>query len=135
MFKTTFAIAFALVATLSFSQSVAAEQESAATATVVIYRADESAKTRRLGLDVHVNDSSLGRLTPDAVVVAAGPLGQYTLSTSMPGTEPLTLELKAGTTYYVHTKVKMRGTRVYVTLEPVEEQVAKLQQPALVAAI
>lgn len=135
MFTKSIALAFALAASLGFTHTTSATEDSASTATVVIYRADEKAKTRRLSMDVTADNHNLGRLKGNAVLVAEGAAGEYTLDTSMPGTEPLTLDLKPGATYYVHTKLKMRGSRVYVSMEEVTEQVAKVQNPSLDGAI
>ena len=129
------AITFALTASLGFAPATSATEDSASTATVVIYRADEAAKTRRLSMNVTADNHNLGRLKASAVVVAEGPAGEYTLNTNMPGTQPLTLDLKPGATYYIHTKLKMRGSRVYVSMEEVAEQVARVQQPSLDGAI
>ncbi|MBP6683203.1 MAG: hypothetical protein KA159_07790 [Halioglobus sp.] len=134
----TIAAAFALVASFGFTQAVtAAEEQTAAsdTATVIVYRADEAINTKGMRIGVSANEHKFGRLSADDVVVAAGPAGEYTLGTSMSGTQPLTLDLKPGATYYVHAQLKMRGGRIEVTLEQVPEQVALSHQPELEGAI
>lgn len=135
MLNRTIAAALALVACLGFSQSPAAAEEIASPATVVIYRADESVKTSRLNLDISANSNNLGRLSRGDVVVARGPAGTYTLGSSIAGTEPLTLDLKPGATYYIHAGLELRGGRIHVSLQQVPEQVAKVQQPTLEGAI
>ena len=133
MFTKSIAAAFALAASFGFTQTAAAADEAAeaGTATVIVYRADEAVGTRSMRISVSANDNKFGKLSSDDVVVAAGPAGQYTLGTSMSGTQPLTLNLTAGNTYYVHAKLEMRGGRIEVTLEQVPEQVALGQQPEL----
>ncbi|MEP5567554.1 MAG: hypothetical protein ABJN62_06960 [Halioglobus sp.] len=123
----TLALAFS---TLTAPLWAAAEEAVAPAdaATVVIYRADESVKTRRIGLDIHVDAASLGRLTSEDTLLASGAPGTYTLGTSLPGDEPIKLELAPGTTHYVHTRLRMIGNRVVVELVEVEEQVAKNHQ-------
>ena len=135
MFNKTIALVFALATAVGFTQSATAAEASAAPATVIVYRADESVKTRRLKLDISADNHNLGTLRANNVVVAEGAAGQYTLGTSMAGTEPLTLDLKPGATYYIHTDLKMRGSRIYVSLHEVSAQVARVQQPALEGAI
>ena len=93
-----------------------------------VYRADESFKTQRVNLDVHVDTASLGRLDAQDVLLASGKPGTYTLATSLPGDVSLQLELQPGSTHYVHTRLRMIGNRVVVELVEVEEQVAKLHQ-------
>jgi len=131
MLHKTFALVLTLTATLGLSPLSAMAGESAKPATVVVYRADESVKSKRVKLDVFLDQRSMGRLSREASVEAEGAAGEYTLGTSIAGTEPLTLNLKPGETHYVHAQVKVRGNRVDVTLVEVEDQVAKLQQPAL----
>ena len=97
-------------------------------ATVIVYRADESIKTRRINFDVHVDAGSVGRLNARDSLSAVGDAGHYTISTSLPGDEPLELQVKPGTTHYVHTRLRMVGNRLIVELVEVEEQVAKAQQ-------
>ena len=116
----------AMIVSALVSAAPANESESA---TIVVYRADESFKTERLGLDVHVDETSLARLTSEESFVASGAPGTYILDTSIPGSIPLALELKPGATHYVHTRLKLQGTRVVVELVEVEEQVARTQLP------
>jgi len=125
------------VATLAigFSSVSMAVGESAEPAKVIVYRADESFRTERLGLDVHMDKGSVGRLEADNAVVITQPAGQYTLATSIKGTEPLVIDLKPGHSYYVHSDVDMRGSLVKVKMTEVEEQVARVQQPILGEAI
>jgi hypothetical protein len=135
MFRKIAVLATAVVVSLGFSQVSLAESESAENATIVVYRADESLKTERLGMDLHIGQGSLGRLKSDNAMVITRPAGQYTLDGSISGTKSLVIDLKPGQTHYVHTEMKMRGTRVSVSFSEVEEQVAKVQQPSLGQAI
>ena len=96
-------------------------------ATIIVYRADESIKTRRIGLDIHVDTASVGRLDAKDALIASGEPGTYLIGTSMPGDSALELELKPGTTHYVHTRMRMIGNRVVVELVEVEEQVAQFR--------
>ncbi|MEH6586070.1 MAG: hypothetical protein V7720_05900 [Halioglobus sp.] len=97
-------------------------------ATIIVYRADESIKTRRIGLDIHVDTASVGRLNAKDALLASGEPGTYVIGTSMPGDIALELELKPGATHYVHTRMRMIGNRVVVELVEVEAQVAKSHQ-------
>jgi len=124
LIKSTLAL---LVMTTSF-WAAAGSLQAADEATIVVYRADESFKTQRVNLDVHVDTASLGRLDAQDVLLASGKPGTYTLATSLPGDVSLQLELQPGSTHYVHTRLRMIGNRVVVELVEVEEQVAKLHQ-------
>ena len=135
MYHKVLAFVAALAMTLGFSQASFAGEEAAETATLVIYRADESIKTKRLNLDVHMGKGSLGRLKAENAIVITRPAGEYALNTSISGTQGLVVDLKPGQTHYVHTDMDMRGTRVKVKMVEVEEQVAKLQAPSIDQAI
>ena len=127
--KTLLTITFSVSALLLSAISNAAPADHSESATIVVYRADESFKTERLGLDVHVDETSLARLASEESIVASGAPGTYVLDTSIPGSIPLALELKPGATHYVHTRLKMYGNRVVVELVEGEEQVARTQLP------
>ena len=135
MFRKLVTLSAAIIVSLGFSQVSLAGEESAESATVVVYRADESFKTERLGLDVHMGEGSLGRLKAENAMVITRPAGEYVINTNINGSEPLVLDLKAGETHYVHTQMQMQGTRVKVEMNEVEEQVARVQQPSLDQAI
>ena len=120
----------ALGLTLLGSVQLASADEPSATeqASIIVYRADESIKTRRLDFDIHVNTASVGRLGAKDALQAAGEPGTYRIATSLPGDQPLELELKPGAVHYVHTRLRMVGNRVVVDLVEVEEQVARAHQ-------
>ena len=128
-----------MTAALAFSfggtQTVMAAEEVAEPGTIVVYRADESNKSSRIRFDVHVDDRSLGRIKADDAVVDSGSAGQYTLGKSIGSTEPLVVDVKPGSVHYVYSQVEVKGGRVVVTLQEVEEQVDKVQQPSLDCAI
>ena len=115
---------FSAASETSMPETAAAPEQ----ATIIVYRADESIKTRRIGLDIHVDTASVGRLNAKDALLASGEPGTYVIGTSMPGDIALELELKPGTTHYVHTRMRMIGNRVVVELVEVEEQVAKIHQ-------
>ena len=127
--------AAALSAALAYNPVATAAEDAAAPATIIIYRADESIKTSRLRPAIHINGGTVSRLDRDEVLVLERAPGAYTLDSSMPGTEAITLDLKPGATYYVHSELKMRGSQVESTLVEVEEQVARVQQPDIGSAI
>ena len=135
MLQKAFAFTAALALSFTGSQAVVASEDTLEQATVVVYRAEESVKSRRIRMDVHVDSSSLGRIKSDDSLVVSGAPGQYTLGSSIAGTEPLVIDLKPGSTHYVHMDVEVRGGRAEVSFSEVEEQVAKVQQPLLDAAI
>lgn len=97
-------------------------------ASVVIYRAGESFKTRAFDLDIFVDSANVGSLNARSSLVASGEPGTYTLRTNLPGTTPLQLELQPGTTGFVHTRLRMVGDRVVVELRQVNEHVARAHQ-------
>jgi hypothetical protein len=120
-----------LALSLGFVNLAAAAEESVKPATVVIYRADEHITTGRINFDVHVDESSLGRLNEEGALVVEGAPGTYTLGSSIADTQPLVLDLKPGQTHYIHAETKMLGNRVYVDMVEVEEQTARVHQPDL----
>ena len=79
MFRKIIATSAVIMVSLGFSQVSMAAQESAETATIVVYRADESFKTEKLGLDVHIGEASMGRLKSEQAVVITRPAGEYAL--------------------------------------------------------
>lgn len=127
----------ALGASLAFNPvaNAAEAEQAAAPATVIIYRADESIKTSRLRPAIHLNGDSVSRLDRDEVLVVERPPGRYTLDSSIPGTEAITIDLKPGATYYVHSELRLRGSQLESALVEVEEQVARVQQPDIGSAI
>ena len=131
MYNKVITFAAALAMALGFSQASVAGDEEAGTATLVVYRADESVKTERLNLDLHMGKGSMGRLKAENAIVITRPAGEYALGTSIKGTDGIVIDLKPGQTHYVLTDMDLRGTRVKVKMVEVEEQVAKLQQPEL----
>jgi hypothetical protein len=135
MLHKAFAFTAALALSFTGSQAVVASEDALEQATVVVYRAEESVKSRRIRMDVHVDSSSAGRIKSDDSLVVAGAPGQYTLGSSITGTEPLVIDLQPGSTHYVHMDVQVRGGKALVSFNEVEEQVAKVQQPLLDAAI
>ena len=119
---------FTIVSLTPFSSVFAEENVASGDASVVIYRAGESFKTRALGLHIFVDSANVGSLNARGSLLASGEPGTYTLGTNLPGTTPLQLELLPGTTGFVHTHVRMVGDRVVVELRQVNEQVAKAHQ-------
>jgi hypothetical protein len=120
---------------LGVAQGASARDGAASAATLVIYRADESVKSKRLNFDVQMDRGSLGRLKAGNAIVVTRPAGQYALDTSITGTQGVVVEMKPGQTHYVHTEMDVRGTRVKVRMVEVEEQVARRQVPAIDQAI
>jgi hypothetical protein len=135
MFVRSIAATVALGAALAFNPVANAGEEAATPATIIVYRADESIKTSRLRPAIHVNGGNVSRLDREEVLVLERAPGQYTLDSSIPGTDAITLDLKPGATYYVHSELKMRGSQLQSTLVEVEEQVARVQQPDIGSAI
>ena len=125
----------ALSLSVSAGEQLAMAEQAAAPAKLVIYRADESSKTRKIKFHAKVDGRKLGRLKYSDPVVAEVPAGKVSLGTSLPGTEPLQIKLQPGQTYYVHSKVKRIGHTVTPELVIVEEQVALTQQPAIEGTI
>ena len=83
MFRSLFAIT-ATLSLLAFGPAATASSDAAAEATssIVVYRADESVKTRRINFDVHVDKSSVGRLNARDALVASGAPGTYAIRTT-----------------------------------------------------
>lgn len=135
MFYRIISVSALVVGLLGFSQVSQAEESVVEEAKIIVYRAGESTKTRRVGMYLHVNADSLGRLKANDSMVITQPAGEYTLGSSFKGTEPLVIDLKPGQTYYVHSDVQQRGNSIHVSFTEVEERVAKVQRPTLDSAI
>lgn len=116
----------AFTLTLLMPQLVKAEDSTAtAMATVVIYRAHESSKTDHLKFNLHAGNEFVGRMQSGKSLVFRAPAGSYTLDTTLPGAEPLTLDIKPGAVHYVHSRLELQGNRVDLALVEVAEQVAR----------
>ncbi len=100
------------------------EGETMEQATIVVYRNDADIRSRRLSFDVVMGAEDLGRMRDD-VIVSHVDAGTYELQTSLPGDEPIELQLQPGATYYVQAGLSVRGGQVKVELEEVGEQVAR----------
>ena len=131
----------AVLATLAISVSataadkVAVSEEAVQPARVVIYRAEESSKTRKIKFNASVDGQKVGRLNYSAPVVAEVAAGETWISTSIAGSETLKVNLLPGHTYYVHTQLKRLGQKVTPSITIVDEQVALSQMPAIEGAI
>lgn len=122
-------MAFALAAGFS-TQAVSAE-ESVEPAKLVVYRAVESSKTRKIKFNASIDGRKLGRLSYKTPLVTEVAAGEVTLGTSISGGADLQITLQPGHTYYVHTQLKRVGQTVTPQLVVVEEQFALTQLPAV----
>ncbi len=124
-------LAIALAATLFASVAHSGEMTSEAgaseaqTAKLVVYRNDADLRSRRLSFDVRLDNQDMGRIRRDNALVIEQVPGEYTLETSLPGDEPITLTLQPGATYYVEAGLRVRGDQVELELQEVGEQVAR----------
>jgi hypothetical protein len=108
-----------------------AEEGAVAEARVVIYRAEESYRTKKMKYQVRLDTEAVGRLKYNRALVTTATPGEYRLQTTIEGSEPLVVNLQPGQTVYVHSKVRKLGGRILTEFTLVEEQVAVQQQPAL----
>jgi hypothetical protein len=121
--------------TLGFTAATSAAETAAQPAKLVVYRADEAAKTRQLNFHVRLDRSRIGKLEYGEAIVTSLAPGKYNIGTSLRGSGTLDIELKPGQTYFVFSRVDSLGTRVTPVLELVEEQVAVSHQPAISTVI
>lgn len=133
-------LATVLISTLalfSIGTSAAGDTAQAAQseATLVVYRAGETARTKRLRIDVRLDGQKLGRVSREDVLASEKPAGAYVVSTGISGAETLAVDLKPGHVHYVRIDVRERSSRLKVALVEVEEQVAHLERPELASAI
>ncbi len=119
-------ISAVLFATLGFSQASSASEAVIEGAKVVVYRADDSSKTRRVSMYLNLDEQSQGRLNTGDSLTISKPAGEYTLSSNIKGTKDLLIDLRAGQTYYFDTDLAMRGSRISVSFVEVEERVANM---------
>jgi hypothetical protein len=100
-------------------------------ATLVVYRSDESVRTRKLSFQVKVGDMKIGRLKSDRAVAITLPAGEHVVTSSMEHSEPLTVSLRGGETVYLTAEPRARGTLIKVSFDQVEERVALNEQPRI----
>jgi hypothetical protein len=115
----------------SAGEQLATAEQATAPAKLVIYRAEESSKTRKIKFHAKVDGRKLGRMKYSEPLVAEVTAGDVLLGTSLPGSKALEIRLQPGQTYYVHSKVKRIGQTVTPELVVVEEQLALTQLPAV----
>ena len=131
MFYRLLAVSTFILGLLGWPAISLAEAASSEEATLVVYRVDESVKTGRVKMNIHVDEASVGRIKAEDGLVFSYPAGEYTLSSNIRGTKELVVTLAPGQTYYVHAQMEMRGSRVTVSFLEVEELIARVQQPQL----
>jgi hypothetical protein len=127
MHKLILVLAATLFASAGYGADASAEAgaSEAKPATVVVYRSDADLRSRRLAFDVRLDQQGMGRIRRDGALVIEQAPGEYTLDTSLPGDERLTLILQPGLTYYVEASLRVRGDLLEVSLQEVGEQVAR----------
>ena len=124
-------VSLGVILALSVAMVAKAESDATGEATVVVYRADESLKTRKLSYNVNAGSVKLGRLKNDSSVTVRLPAGEHVFTTNMKGSSSITLLLQPGETHYIVAGTSARGTKVDVSLGEVEEKLALLQQPKI----
>ena len=135
MFRKAALSILSLVLVAGFLPAAQAATATAEEARVVVYRAEESSRTKRMKMQITLGAESVGRLKYNRAVVTTAAPGEYRLSTSLEGTLPLVIDVQPGQTYYVHTRLRKLGNTVTPELVLVEEQVAMEHQPAMGQAI
>jgi hypothetical protein len=131
MFKYISVTIAVLALATTFSMPAAAVEDSLEQAKIVVYRSDESNKTKRLNLRLAIDGDTVTTIKYKQAYVTTVPAGQYQLTTNLGGKEGLQINVKPGETQYVYISVKGNSSSVNAQLNAVEEQVAMLQQPSL----
>ncbi len=134
MVKYLLAATAAVASTVTLSQGVSAGEAASEPARQVVYRADELIRTETLSMTVQLDGQNMARLHSDDAVVVTVPAGQHVLRGSIPGSQPLVLDLKPGQTHHFHSDVNVHGAGVKLQFSEVEEQVARVHS-ALEGAI
>ena len=127
MNKFSLALTLSLLASIAYGGDTARDTgaTSLESATLVVYRSDADLRSRRLSFDVRLDKENIGRVHRDNTLVVEFAPGSYILDTSLPGEDPITLDLQPGATYYVETGLRVRGDQLEITLQEVGEQVAR----------
>jgi hypothetical protein len=86
---------------LLFMASSAKAQTPEANATVYIYKTDHRATLGRFTVPVLLDDREIARLDRNRYLIAKIPAGRRVLTSKIEKSVPLTIDLKAGETYYV----------------------------------
>ena len=133
MFKSVFAaLGVALAFMITPVAANAAEGEAATgMAKIVFYRAEETSRTRKVNFEAYAGGKPVGRLQYRKPVVVEVPAGDLQLTTSLPGSDKMNVQLAEGQTYYVYSSLERKGQKFVASMELVEEQVALSQSPAL----
>ena len=124
---------FSMILLAGMSFSVAA-QESGSTgemATVVVLRAQESAKTRGVSFNVSINNQNSARMRVTNHYVVKLPAGEHKISSNYPKDVPMTFDAVPGETYYIIAKMQKRGSQLKTTYELVSETIALSSLPSL----
>lgn len=115
--------------TASASDSdVNASQEQA---TLIVYRTDGSFRTSRIRFSLDLDGMNVGRLKSDGSLVSRQPAGVYELGATLPGAEPITVELKPGAVHYINSDLTLTGGHLELQLSEVAEQLALSQNEQL----
>ena len=131
MLKNLSALAITLAVITGLAPLAASAEVATESARIVVYRADESSRTRQVKFQVQLDRESQGRLKYNRALIITPAAGEYELAISLKGAQPLSIDLKPGQTYYVHTKIRQIGARVIPELVLVEEKLAVSQQPSI----
>jgi hypothetical protein len=124
---------FSMVLLTGMSFSVAAEETGATSemATVVVLRAQESAKTRGVTFNVSINNESSTRMRVTNHYVVKLPAGEHNISSNYRKDVPMTFDTVPGETYYIIAKMQKRGSQLKTTYELVSETIALSSLPSL----
>jgi hypothetical protein len=124
---------FPLVLLVGMSFSVAAEESGATSemATVVVLRAQESAKKRGGSFNIAINNGSSARMRVTNHYVVTLPAGEHKISSNYRKDVPMTFETVPGETYYIIAKMQKRGSQLKTTYELVSETIALNSLPSL----
>jgi hypothetical protein len=103
------------------------------TSKLIVYR---DAGKFDMSFSVLANNSLLGRLKEGKILSMDVPDGQVIISSSLPGSEGLTLELKAGETAYIDGQlIKTRAGKFVTKFTLTDEKFTTFKQTQLNAAI
>ncbi|QFU76499.1 hypothetical protein EY643_12985 [Halioglobus maricola] len=114
-------------AQLSTAATDTAAAEGAETATVIVYRNDDSVRSRGIKFDVRAEQRNQGRIAAGEAIVIKREAGTFVLSSSLQGSPSLELNLKPGQVHYVEYDLTVRNNRTDLELNEVGEQVAKVR--------
>lgn len=91
-------------------------------ATVVVYRDDDSSRTKHVQFYIYGGERLAGRVKAGKQLTFTVPAGEFMLSTNLPGAPTETLFVEPGSVHHVRSALSLYGTHLDLDLEEISGQ-------------